>query len=645
MKLNLQKAANVKTTATQRKAKIQVGSDIKLTQEQHDKLLAHCVDRLELSKNIRDNYIELFEFIDKEYNSYLLRDAEDKQREKDNLQGKGVKPTDEKLSMLFSQIDEALTYLLTLLAPDEAIYSAIAPKDQQKIADGFAKLMNEHAEYFGHYRNLGLFLLCTLKYNFGGFGVHWREVEGNVLQDDAVTGDITSVPQIVQQGNELLAYNPYNLFIDNSISPVDLPRLGEYYGYVELHTPFRLRMMENVGELYNIKSFLEKPAGQFHWYAHMPETRTSLVNNSKITDWVGVFTQTYGHVESAQMHEIVPSFFWLVPKQFGLSESENYEIWRIILGSDSHILSAKHMENAHGLLPIAVAMPYEDFFGWQTRGAAERLIPHQRFGSYVLNTHQRTVRKKLYGLTVYDENIIPLMKSAEVDLAGGKIPANTQGQDIDLRKKIVQFTDGPDTTRTLENIKIMHDMMQDILPTNMQQQVAGLERATQYQAAALVQSANRRNLKIAKIINSQAMDKARFMQMYNIFQYQKAVEILTESGDIIEVDPKKFRTTKIVFTISDGLKGLDKLSLIMHMKDIINTVVQSQQASSQADIMALIDYWSTLIGDNTDFSQFKLQSQIDALPKDQRDLAFKLLQEFIAQQEQQQKQQQTAGNT
>lgn len=619
-----------------------IAEDIKIPGRQYDKLLQHIVERLELSHQLRSSYLDLFRYIDREYNAYLLLDAEDKKREKDNVRAKGLKPTDVKLSMIFSQLDEALTYFLMLLAPDEAIYSAIAPREQQKVADGFATLMNTHAEDFGHYRNLALFLLDTLKYNFGAFGVHWRSVIGNRIVNTVESVNFKTERNVVKQGNELFTYDPYNLLIDPSINPINLSEDGEYFAFVELDTPFRLKKMQMDEGLQNVDDFLKTSPQAKFWETH-PETRSNFpASDGSNVNWVDILSARNKNVDTAKSYERTTMFINIIPQEFGLSKSKEYEIWRFQIGLDSHILHAKHMDNAHGLLPINVAMPYEDHFGFQSRGAAERLIPHQTFSSFVLNTHQRAVRKKLYGLTVYDENIIPLMGQSEVDLAGGKIPANTQGQDFDLRKKIVQFTDGPDTTRTLENVEAMSQLMQEILPTNLLRQVAGLERATQYQAAAVVQGANRRNLKLAKVINSQAMDKSRHMQMFNIFQFQPNMEILSEeTGELIRIDPKQFRDTLIRFTISDGLKGLDRLSIIIHMKEMINTVVQSQQASQQADIMALLDYLSTLFGDHTDFTQFKIKSPIDTLPKEQRDLAFQLLQAALQKQQENQQTQQT----
>ena len=629
------------SSSVKRQQMIQIARDIKITREQHTKLVDYIVGRLDLAKKIRDQQAQFWSFIDQEYYTYLKLDADDMRRQRDNIQAKGLKPVDVKLPMVFAQLDEAETFLLTLLAPDEAIYSAMAPKEQQPVADGFAALMNDHAQTFHHYRHYSLFIKSCMRYNLGGYVVLWREIKGNMVRNDNQNNPIVT-RDVVKTGNEVLALDPYQLFLDGSVEPTDVASNGEYFGYVELYTPFRIKKMAEDGDLYNVGDLLSgagstSGASQpFRWYRKHPIIRDNydLQNTNTPPDWISVFSQGSNSAtsDSDNLRELVPFYCWIIPANFGLSPSTNYEIWRFTLGADQYICNAEHLVNSHAMLPINIAIPFEDHFGLQSKGAAERLIPYQVFASFVMNSHQRATRKKLYGLTIFNENVIPLLANTDIDMEGGKVAATTQSIDTDLRKHIVQFTDGPDTTGTLQNIKLMNDLMQQILPTTVLQQVAGLERATQYQAAALVQGSNKRNLRIGKVINSQSMDSGRFMQMYNIYDFQKTTQILDKDGNLVQIEPSRYRETRIEFRVADGLKGLDRLALIINMKEMFNSLLQSQQAIQQVDVLQLMNYLSSLFGDFTDFSQFKLQSPIDTLPADQRDLAFRLLQQFIQQQ-------------
>ncbi len=613
-------------------ARVQVAEKTFITAAQEKHLLKHIEKRMEMASGLRSNEIDKYSFIDRELNGWIRRDAEDAKRALDNRKGLGLKPTDAKLPLVWAQLDEAVTYLITVLAPDESMYTAQAPAEFQDTAKGFSVLMNQHAETFGHFRQYTKFLFNCLRYNIGMYDVEWREVWGNRISNAQGAQQPLVQRTVTASGNRIESCDPYNTLYDITVDPVDLPLNGEWYAKIFMVAPFRWKKMEADGEVFGIDR-LENVTGERHFFELKPEIRADVLTGESQIDWHAILTA--GDSMRDISNAIEQTFFtgWIKPSHFGLSTSADYELWRFIIANNGYVTSAVHLKNAHGLLPLNVAMPIDDDYKWASLSYAERLFPYQSFASFQMNVHQRAARKRLYGLTIYDSRIIPLMDSDTLDLAGGKVPAINLGDDVDLRKKIVQFTDGPDTSRTMDDVERMEGLMQKIMPTDILKQVASLERATQYQAAATVQGGNRRNLKIAKTINSQAMNNGRHMQMYNILQWQEALEIIGPDNKIIEVDPAKLRDAKLEFVVSDGLKGLDRLSLILHMKDVLNSVLQSQQAAAQFDVVKIIDYWTSLIGDYTDFSQFRISSPIDQLPPDQKDLAFQLLQQFIQQQE------------
>jgi hypothetical protein len=613
-----------------RQTKLRVAQNIEITQQQHDDLLKHMTDRMDGSLPLRDQEVDKYEFIDRDLYGYLIHDFEDQQREKDNRLGHGLKPTDVKLPLVFAQLDEALTFLLTVLAPDESMYNAVAPKEHQDVAKGFVVLMNRHAEIFGHFRNYAKFLFNCMRYNIGGYDVEWREIIGSQLTNASTTVANAFQRGVVETGNAVTSLDMYNTFYDISVHPVELPIKGEYFATVHMHTPFRYEKMEADGEAFGVDRF-KNAAGQKHYYKEKPRVRSDMSLGQAITDWVQVLS--LGQESSATLKGIerVRWTGWINPRKFGLAADNELQLWRINFVDKTHIINTQQLNNAHGMLPAVMAMPIEDDFLWGTKAYSEYLFPYQTFASYQVNVHQRAARKRLYGLTIYDEKVIPFMDQDDIDLAGGKIPANTAGQDMDLNKKIVQFTDGPDTSRTLDDVERMDALMQKILPTDLLRQVASLERATQYQSAATVQGANRRNLKIAKTVNSQAMDPGRRMQMYNIYQFQQSVQILGPDGTLIDIDPRQFRDARLEFAVSDGLKGLDRLMLIMNIKEVLNAILQSQTAAQRFDVASIIDHWTSLLGDHTDFTQFRIRHPLDGLPPEQKDAALQLLQQALQQ--------------
>lgn len=616
---------------------IQIGKDISIRQEQHDALLKHCIERLDWAKGIRDKRILRFEAIDKEVAGFQILSEEDKKRKDDMLKGFGPKPFDVNLPMTKTQLDEAITFLMTVFFPEEGAYQAVAPEDEQAVAKGLSTLMNKHASDFGHYLNVSKFLYDGLKYNLGLAATEWRIVYGSQITNNTAKIAEIQTEKVVNSGNEIYYLDPYNTFLDPSVPPVEIAERGEFFGYVEAISTFRAKRMKMNGEIFNVDhlSFDATDQIEMEYYKPKPDIAGDAVTHgAQAINW-DVWLSPEGTHGSTTIgaYEFLHLYIHIPEKEYGLSTDEQYGIWRLTIVNGDKIVDAVKQTNAHGKLPCNAVRPWDDNFDDQTQSFAEMLLPFQRFSSFQMNVHQHAARKALYGILIYNKRMFPELQNADVDLTSCKIGFDSAQELEDIRKHFLQLNDTPDTQNTLRDITDMDALMQKVLPTELLKQVTDLQRATKYQAAAAVQGANRRNLKIANICEAQAFYKQRAMQMYNILQFQEEIDIFSPEGELIKISPSEFRDTKLEFVIGAGLRGLDKLTLIETMKEILNAVLQSQHASANIDVVALINYITTLIGDYTDFTQFRFENEFDKLPPEQKQQAFALLQQAMTAQQ------------
>lgn len=607
--------------------KYKVDTGLTISQKNHDALLKHLFEKIEFSKQMRDSQADKFETIDRGVYGYLVLDDDDEKRARDNAKGYGVKPTDTVLPLTQVQIDDAITFLIEVLGVDNDLYGAIAPKAKQHVAVGFASVMNEHASKFSHIIQMNKFLLDAFKYNFAGLIPEWEQIKGNRIKNGIGTGVETEYG-VVYEGNKLSAIDPYNFFYDVSVNPTVLQNEGEFFATCDVHSKFKIQKMAADEKIFGIEKFIDTNNYAIKYYREKPIIRADR-NSNNGTSWLSMLSAAESKTSAAGI-ELLKFYIWLSPKEFGLGTETTQNIYRVTLANSDTIVRVQKMNNAHGLLPIGITMPWEDGFKEETKSYAEVLLPLQTFASAQMNVHQKANRKALYGTTYYNKNVVDL--NDNYDPIASKVPVNVP-PDFDLNKAIVQKHDAPETANTMRDIAQAMELMQQILPTDILKQVAGLERATQYQAASTVQGANRRNLKIAKIINGQGFTPVKQIQMYNILQYQKSMEILSPEGELVQANVQDFRNTKIEFAISEGLKGIDKLSMIINIKEVLNSILQSQQANQQINVVEVINYWTSMLGDKTDFSQFKFESEIDKLPPEMKDLAFQLLQQAMAAQE------------
>lgn len=610
---------------------LRINETTEITVTNHNKLLDYGLARVDAGYQMHEANYERYKSIDKEIAGYLVLSDEDRKRKADNEKGFGTKPYDINLQLTYTQIDEAITYLMAVYFPSEGAYTATASADKLAIAKGLSVLMNQHAKQYKHYTSTAKGLLDAFKYNIGMWMPEWNVTSGTEIGNDSANQYQETLDSILATGNSLTYLDPYNTILDPSVHPTVVNSLGEFFASVEIYTEFRAKKLEHMGLLFNLDKRNQSRAGGRTYYQIKPNilANTAKGASGENTDWISFLSaQGGGNILIKDSIELLGINIWLTNENFGLP-GEGMQIWRVVIANSSVIVFAEPLVNAHGLLPIIAAMPREDNFDRQTQSIAEVLLPYQRFSSFQMNIHQHAQRKNLHGLTFYDKVAFPEFANAD---ASGKIPFTPDDPDFDVRKHVQQFFDSPNTDRTLQDIAAMDELMQKVLPTQQAQQVASLERATKFQAAATVQAGNRRNLKFAATIDEQAFSVGRRIMLYNIMQFQENVMIVTPEGEEVEIEPSEIRDTKFEFMVDSGLRGLDKLAIQDTLTNIMFAILQSPTVSQQIDVLALMNYITNQMGDYTNLNQFKFKNEFDALTPEQKQQAFQLLQGALQQQ-------------
>jgi len=583
-------------------------------------LITHIMDRMRMSVVERDRRAQRCEQIDVQLSGFVNLSPADKIRDTGNKVGKPPKPVDHNLPLAQGQIDGCTTYLLSIYAPETDIFEAISSADKQQMAQALTAEVNRQGQRGQYYRNLARFCLNALKYNFGVLTCYWEKYEGIIFK--ANPGGIVSKDiGTIWEGNALEAADTYNFFYDTAVQfPVDLPSKGEFFAQVERVTPFRVRKMAQDKQLFGINRWVTQEfASQVSqgtvtgghattYYRPPPSVRDNTAAAQGQMNWVSLLRAGADVKESSPGHELIRYTTWIVPNKFGLSSSNDLELWRIIVANGQYIAFAVKLEDSHGQLPLVVACPLEDDLRNEQRTYAEQLLPLQHYASFLLNSDQAATRKAIWGVTVYNANAFPGIDFATTDIIGAMLPLRSSTTDVDIDKQFRHYNAAPDTSQIMEKLGKVVELMQEILPTRQAQQVADLERATLYQAAATVQAGDRRNLKIARTISDQALVPLKFQMIYNIFAGLQSIDYVDQTtGERKPISIADLVAANIQFDIATGLKGLDRLMQIQIMKDVLNAVIQSPQALQEIDIVKFLNYFSTLAGDRTDLTQFRRQ--------------------------------------
>lgn len=595
---------------------------------QEDRLVKHIVDRLQLSDKERMLRIRRMQDIDVQLSGFVSMDEDDRKRDKDNKRGKAPKPVKHNLPLAYSQIDDYVTFAMSLFAPETNIFIATSTADKQPVAEALTNEIGKQGQTLQYFRNLSRFLNNAMKYNLAAMSCNWEKCDGIVFtaKEDAqnpstgITGQLQTTTGTVWEGNVLKSCDMYNFLYDTAVHPVDLPLRGEYFAEIELVTPFRVKRMAEQKLLFGIDRYVNTPAPMTNstigstFYRSPPIVRDyhNLEGGDQRTNWRQIMTAGSPALQSQLGIELAYFTCWINPQEYDLAPRDRLECWRLCLANGMYITSAVHLDVTHGQLPVACAAPIEDDLLNEQRTYAEMLLPLQTFASFLLNTHVDATRKSIYGITIYDKAAFPGFDLSTDDLIGARVgmKSTQTGQTIDQVFK--HFTDVPETGQNVEMIGHIVELMQKILPTNMVNQVADLERATEYQAAAVVQSASRRNLKISRLINDQAISVIKFQMLYNIYQNINIISFTNNQGQKVNITPKMILDAAIEFDIGTGLKGMDRLMQVSIFKDLMSYLFQVKGMDQQVDLLGLLSYVCQMAGFKTDLSQFRLRSPAGA---------------------------------
>lgn len=612
-------------TVAEQTPKVHAGHPLR-NQKAEKKLVDYCVLRLTDAHQAKKSLNSRLGTIDKELSGFLKKDLDDPEvKEQDDKHDEDPRTQKAKPQLALMQIGRGVTYLLSVFSPDSGMYEAIATRADQDIANAFVSLMNNQSERAGYFRQMAVFLLQGFKYNIGGLHLGWKEEFGNVIASQGGATEGKAERKRIWQGNELRAVDMYNTLWDPSVFPVDVHSKGEYCAEVRLESAFRIKRMAEGGEIFRVNRWINEADTSLYgdppaaFYTPIPQVRMGETDGDRLPDgsmnWGSILSPLVAGQSSQVIttgHELVDIYIRLSPKEFGLVAKtnqgrDNLEIWRLTIARGKYLCAATYINSVHDKLPYVFGVPNEDNLGLQSKSVAESLLPLQNFGAFLLNTHMAATRKNIWDLIVYNPQFIDLRAVGNDVAARVPFEPTATGK---IEDNLKQFSSTLDTKGTLADFQKVIELMEFFFPTQMLRQVADLQRATKDQAAATVQAGHRDLWKFAKLIDVQAFTPMRFMMHGNILQYQESVDIPNpnargQEDRVIKIDPQKFRDAGIEYVIGEGLKGLDKLTVLSYMKELLFAVLQSREATMQIDVVALLDHWSSQMGMHTDLTQFR----------------------------------------
>ena len=581
----------------------------------HDKLMEYLLPRINQGATVRDNSLGRMAAVDKDVIGWLRLSDDDRERARVKATTGNPIPTLMNLPLIFIQLDDRLTYFAQTFAPGRGMFYQSGKPDEVDAAQMIVSLMNNHAIYGGYYRQVCLTLSSCLKYNLGGMYAYWDIESGPKLSVDS-GGNTQSEDVQIWAGNKVESLDMYNTFIDPMVHPTMVYKDGEWGARVKLRSRHWVAKRIESGLFVGAQDSLRKEYATCKWYRHAPKEADLDSDQSTGTNWIAKLSDNPEQFRS-NSHEILDIDIRLRPSEFGLLNGEELkqpnarirsEIWQITILNGERIIRCERKNNVHNHIPYYLGLINDDNMGRSQKSDAELLSPLQTFASFLINAHVKGTRKKIQGLTVYDSTVVDLSKIPEGEVSA-QIPVEAGGIGKDLNKAIWESSGNFDTSTTINDLDSVYTLMQNFFPSNAPvSQVADIDRATNNQVAAVQQGSNRRNHKAATLLDSTLFTPLRFGLYFNILQYQKDGEDVTDfRGRPMTINLETLRATDLLFIIGMGLKSLDRQAMADKLQMIIFALIQNPNSAARTDVLGLIDYWTDMLDIDLDMKQFEIQ--------------------------------------
>ena len=532
-----------------------------------------------------------------EYNGEVEYSETQKMLDEEWKNGYPLAPPPCNLTVAKAHVEAAVAFMSQTITVDDGIWSANTDPTRISQANAIADRLRLDAQSFAHAQELATAFRHGFICNLGGVFVEWSENPIQAMVTDIATGE-ASATLVPRAGNILRPVDPFNVILDTRVEPHCMYRDGEFAGYITVMPRTKVFDRLRLGEW-------SLPASCQDYDPYEPLR--------------GAYSSDYmlppdSHGDNIRGEDVIVLYARVFPSLFGLSEDTAPSVWKFtMIGAQRTIVAAEPMDSIY--LPVCL-FQFDSETPYNINGSlVSQLIACQRFISYVFSGYQMSLLKNIAGgAKVVDGTVVDLERISKAAMLGGVIPATISEPDKRLSDYVADLSAPVDLRNIPQDINLAFEMMQRIFPTDMLQQVANLERATQYQAAATVQAGNKRNVLVASSIDSQMMAPLRQLMVDNILRNVQTLEVVGEDGQRRVIPTSDISLADMRFVVSDGLSGLDKLGAAESLQQAISNMLQMPQVLQNFDVFGAINYVLRLRGSNVDFNQFKLSAQLTAQP-------------------------------
>lgn len=302
---------------------------------------------------------------------------------------------------------------------------------------------------------------------------------------------------------------------------------------------------------------------------------------------------------------------WIIPRDFGLTDKEEPELWLFTVGNLGQIIEAVPFDMDHSTHPVAVAEPFGNGHGFGQACPADYMAPIQDEISWLLNSHKANVRTAINNQFVVDPSRV-VWKDVITPGAGRLIRLKKTALGSDVRTAIHQLPVQDFTRGHLADMDLMISLGDMILAVNenLRGQPNSGGRQTATAARISGQAAISRMALTGQIISTQSITKLGRMMSLNTQQWiSEEFEFQIGGQDAAKATIRPVDVDgEFYFPIQDGTLPLDKQGMLETWERIFGVAVQSPEINASHDVGRIFEYVAEL-GGATNIEDFRRQQQ------------------------------------
>ena len=511
--------------------------------------------------------------------------------------------------VVMPQVESAVTYQQSVFLTGFPIFGAVASPEHVDAAVQLDSINSNHQAYYNWVPELIKAIRNGFKYNFGPVEIDWDTDVTYALQDGEVGDEVAKQKKVITQGNKITCLDPYNTFVDLSVKPSELAKQGEFAGHTKLYSRIAFKQfLAKLPTRVNAKEALESTN-----ISHPGSSDSSLsayftprinpdslfefdsTSGTNWMNWAGLAGDPTGGINYSTHYEVTTVYGRILPVDFhmdGMPAKNTPQVWKFVVVNGAIVVYAERMTNLHNLLPIAIAQPYEDGLGYQTKSLAKNVEPFQEIETALANSVIAARRRAIGDRLLYDPSrVAPASIRDDSPIARIPVRPSAFGGPMSDAVYALPFRDDQ-SQHSLQDMNIFNQMADKTSGLNQARQgnfVKGNKTRREFEET--MSNGAGRDHTVALTLEGNFFSVIKHVIKTNVLQYQGGTEVFNlETSESVTIDPVMLRKAQVEFKISDGLTPSDKIMDGETLGVALQTLAQAPELAAGYNQAALFSY-------------------------------------------------------